>query len=200
MFSWLKRRLPLPPRPVEVHEEPQRIMANGKRSRYAPKDDPQRFVGDPPPLRLVPYGDGLTLCEDSTGLLVGPTDRRLAKVGIYVAKLRGESYYKAACRRGDFSPEATVRLVPEPDNKHDPHAVAVTADDDEAKTAAYISKGHAKRFERLLASGEPLRVIAIRGTGAGTACEKINVLAGHPDLVAHLLSPRPEGLPKPQTR
>lgn len=172
----------------------------GGPSRYVPKDDPDRFAGNPPPLHLVPYGpDNFTLCEDSTGLLVGPTDRRLAKVGIYVAKLRGEAYHEAASRRGDFSPGTDVRLVPEPDNPHDSNAIAVTADEDGAPTAGYISKGNAKRWGRLLVGGQPLRVIALRGTCAGEPCESISILAAHPALIAHLLSPRPLRLPRPKT-
>lgn len=72
-----------------------------------------------------------------------------------MAKLRGLAYHLTACHRGDFALGAAVRLVPEPDNPHDPNAVAVTADEDEA--AAYISKGNAKRWGRL---GQPLRVVA----------------------------------------
>lgn len=201
MFSWLKRRQGSTTVPVVEPAQPEpRLMADGEPSRYVPKDEPQRFAGDPPPLHLVRSGGELVLVEASTGLLVGPTDRRLAKVGIYVAKLRGERYHKTTCKQGDFAPEATVRLVPEPDNKHDPNAVAVTADEDNAKTAAYISKGYAKRFGRLVSGGEPLRVISLKGTTSGAACEKITILAGHPDLVAHLLSPRPRGLPRPQLR
>lgn len=203
MLEWLKRRQRPATTPTEETNRPAespRLLADGEPSRYVPKDDPQRFAGSLPPLHLVRYGDGLTLCEDSTGLLVGPTDRRLAGVGIYVARLRGEKYHKQACRRGNFTPGSTVRLVREPDNKHDPNAVAVTEDRDGAPVAAYVSKGYAKRFGRLLASGEPLRIIAIRGTGPNRPCESITLLAGHPDLVAHLLSRRPRGLPKPQTR
>lgn len=201
MFSWLKRRQQSAT--VQASKAPEqaepRLMADGEPSRYVPKDDPQRFAGDPPPLHLVRSGGELVLVEDSTSLLVGPTDRRLAKAGIHIAKLRGESYHQTACKRGDFAPGATVRLVPEPDNKHDPNAVRVTADADDARRAAYISKGYAKRFGRLIAGGEPLRVISLKGTTSGAACEKITILAAHPDLVAHLLSRRPKGLPRPQT-
>lgn len=198
MFSWLKRRRQASA-PAPAQAAPQPIMADGEPSRFVPKDDPQRFAGDPPPLHLVRSRGELVLVEDSTGLLVGPTDRRLAKTGIYIAKLRGESYHKTACKRGDFTPGATVRLLPEPDNKHDPNAVRVTADEDDAKTAAYINKGAAKRFGRLTASGEPLRVISLKGTTSGAACEKITILAAHPDLVSHLLARRPKGSPQPQT-
>ena len=87
-----------------------------------------------PPLRLIPYADSgriqvLRLCEDTTGLLVGPTDRRLFRAGVYSYNLRGETYNSTACRLGDFRPGTPVRLVSTPDN---PHAVAVTSDTDGA--------------------------------------------------------------------
>lgn len=201
MFSWLKRlkQANAAPPQADKQDVSQRLLADGEPSRYVPKDDPQRFAGEPPPLHLVRSRGELILVEDSTGLLVGPTDRRLAKAGIYIAKLRGESYHKTACKRGDFAPGVTVRLMPEPDNQHDPNAVRVTANEDDAKTAAYVNKGAAKRFGRLASSGEPLRVISLKGTTSGAACEKITILAAHPDLVAHLLARRPKGSPRPQT-
>lgn len=103
-----------------VNQPPATVVTTATRSApstgqdrwYVPVDgDRERFV-DPasgmPLLHLIRHYSGgedvLRLCEDSTGLLVGPTDRRLAPAGIYVSNLRGENYHKAACRRGDFSP------------------------------------------------------------------------------------------------
>ena len=142
-----------------------------------PDGDSGRFVaadGGMPTLHLIRYRDSrgesvLRLCEDATGLLVGPTDRRLAPAGIYVSNLQGEAYHKAACKVGDFSPGATVRLKREPENPHDP----------------------------LLDSGAVLRAVSLRGTGQRTPCQQIAILAARPEVVAHLLSVRPRGLPKP---
>ena len=158
--------------------------------------------GGMPTLHLIRYRDSsgesvLRLCEDSTGLLVGPTDRRLAAAGIYVSNLQGEAYYKAACKAGDFSPGTTVRLKREPENPHDSFAVAVTADDDDAKVAAYVNKQKARTLSKLLDSGVELRAVSLRGTGQYTPCQQIAILAARPDVVAHLLSPRPRGLPRP---
>ncbi|GAA4399089.1 hypothetical protein GCM10023153_24740 [Ornithinibacter aureus] len=92
---------------------------------YAARDgNAARFVaadGGMPPLHLIRYRDSngetvLRLCEDSTGLLVGPTDRLSAPAGTYVPNLQAESYYKAACKACDFSPGAPVRLKGEPYN------------------------------------------------------------------------------------
>jgi hypothetical protein len=173
---------------------------------YVPQDgNRERFVnptGGMPPLHLVRYRDSggehvLRLCEDATGLLVGPTDRRLAAAGIFVSQLRGESYHKTACRRGDFAPGSAVRLKREADNKHDPFAVAVTADTGSAAVAAYVNKQKARTLAKLLDEGVELAAVSIRGTPSNTPCEQIGVLAARPDVLAHLLSARPRHLPKP---
>lgn len=173
---------------------------------YVPQDgDRQRFVspsGGMPPLHLIRYRDSggeqvLRLCEDTTGLLVGPTDRRLAQAGIYVSQLRGENYHKTACRRGDFSPGTKVRLKREPNNKYDPFAVAITADTDDAAVAAYVNKQKARTLAKLLDQGVELEAVSLRGTPANRPCEQIAVLVARPDVVTHLLSARPRHLPKP---
>jgi hypothetical protein len=172
---------------------------------YVPQDGNRQRFADPdggmPTLHLIRYRESgeqvLRLCEDATGLLVGPTDRRLAPAGIYVTNLRGESYHKTACRRGDFSPGAAVRLKPEPDNKYDPFAVAITADADGAPVAAYVNKAKARTLAKLLDQGIDLHAVSLRGTSANTTCEQISVLVARPEVVAHLLSSRPRHLPKP---
>ncbi|WP_158288660.1 HIRAN domain-containing protein [Ornithinimicrobium flavum] len=154
-----------------------------------------------PPLHLIPYTtagdeDVLTLCEDSTGLLVGPKDRRLQRAGIFAIAARGEAYHKAACQAGDFSPGASVRLVREPDNEHDPNAVAILAEGHRTR-AAYVNKGKARSLAKILDKGIELRAISLRGTASGRVCDQITVLAAAPEVVEHLLSPRPDHLPRP---
>jgi hypothetical protein len=101
---------------------------NNDRWYAAPDGNPQRFIGEDGRLNvhLIRNGQGqdgvLRFCEDSTGLLVGPTDRRLLHAGLLVSNLRGGRYCEADCRAGDFSPGAQMRLVPEPDNAHDSQA------------------------------------------------------------------------------
>lgn len=176
----------------------------GPASSYVPRDgNKERFaaVDGMPPLRLIPYQDSknervLRLCEDSTGLIAGPADARLAKAGIYFSQLRGERYHRAACRAGDFTPGASVRLVREPQNKHDPFAVAVYAEDGKA-VAAYVDKAKARALSKLLDAGEPLEAISVRGTRAGQPCDHIAILAAHPKVLAHLRTPRPRGAPRP---
>ncbi|MEU4558543.1 HIRAN domain-containing protein [Actinoplanes sp. NPDC023936] len=177
--------------------------AEPPQSSYVPKDDPNRFIhpSGRPPLHLVPYRDMmredvLRLCEDSTGLLVSPSDQRLPKIGIFVSQLRGEAYHQDACRTGDFRPGSTVVLRREPDNEYDKNAVAVY-DHTGRHLAAYVNKQKARMLAKLLDSGQPITAISLRGTGPGVPCEQVAVLAGAPDVVAQLLEPRPNHLPPP---
>lgn len=54
----------------------------------------------------------------------------------------------------DFSP-ALVELIPEPDNEHDPNAVAVYADD---RRIGYIKAGNCSHVKKLLASGSVQKI------------------------------------------
>lgn len=161
---------------------------------YVPPDGPiDRFVSVPgamPKLHLVDYQGGLRLREDVTGLLVGPTDRRLSHAGLYVTNLRGEQYYQAAAREADLRPGQTLHLVPEPSNPHDPFAVAVYAEHGEGPVG-YVNKQKARIWSKLIAEGPVLRVISLRGTAARVKCEAVAVLAAEPRIVDHLLSLQP---------
>lgn len=171
---------------------------------YVPTDsNKERFAGPDglPALHLIPYRDSggedvLRLVEDSTGLLVGPTDRRLPPIGVYISQLRGEVYHESGCRFGDFSAGARVRLVREPENPHDPNAIAVY-DASGKHLAAYVNKQKARTLSRLLDAGQPIEAISIRGTGPGRVARQVAILAARPEVLAHLMSPRPTHLPTP---
>ncbi|MEU0437240.1 HIRAN domain-containing protein [Streptomyces sp. NPDC006290] len=167
---------------------------------YVPSGEPRdRFV--PPPgrlhrLHLIEYQGGLRLCEDATGLLIGPTDERLQRAGLYVANLRGVTYYQAAARQADLRPGQPLRLVLEPDNPHDAHAVGVYSNGGSGPIG-YVNKQKARVWSRLIAEGAQLSAVSLKGTGPGVKCEAVAVLAAEPRVVAHLLSPRPASLPRP---
>jgi hypothetical protein len=171
---------------------------------YVPQDgNVDRFVGADglPPLRLIQYRDTtgesvLRLCEDTTGLLVGPTDRRLPRAGVYVSQLRGEAHHEAECRAGNFHPGEPVRLVREPDNPYDKNAVAVY-DATGQYMAAYVNKQKARTLAKLIDSGAEIEAISVRGTRAGVGCDQVAILAARPDVLQHLLAPRPAGSPTP---
>lgn len=164
----------------------------------APDGNNQRFIGTDgrPTVHLIRYDGVLRFCEDSTGLLVGPTDRRLLPAGLLVSNLRGGRYYEADCRAGDFSPGATVRLVPEPDNPHDDRAVAVF-DRTGRYRAGYVNKMKARAYLKRLAGGEELVAISLRGSRPGGDAGVVSILAAAPDVIAHVRASRPAGSPPP---
>jgi hypothetical protein len=149
-----------------------------------------------PRLHLVDYQGGLRLCEDTTGLLIGPTDHRLDRAGLYVTNLRGKKYYAEAARVADLRPGQRLRLVPEADNAYDPFAIAVYPAQGN-DPVGYVNKQKARAWSKLLADGLRLDTISLRGTGPGVKCEAVTVLAAAPEVVTHQLSPRPAGLPRP---
>ncbi|MEH1030007.1 HIRAN domain-containing protein [Micromonospora profundi] len=171
---------------------------------YVPQGgDPDRFIGANglPTLRLIPYRDTggehvLRLCEDDTGLLVGPTDRRLPRAGVYISQLRGEAHHRAECRAGNFTSGEPVRLVREPENPYDRNAVAVY-DATGKYMAAYVNKQKARTLAKLMDSGAEIQAISIRGTRSGIGCDQVAILAASPDVLRHVLSPRPAGAPQP---
>lgn len=167
---------------------------------YVPSDGAKdRFVPPPgrmPRLHLIEYQEDLRLCEDETGLLVGPTDQRLHLAGLYATNLRGGRYYAKAARDADLRPGRLVRLIPEPDNPHDPSALSVHPEQGPGPVG-YVNKAKARSWSKLLAEGVRLRAISLRGTGPGKPCNAVAVLAADPKVIDHLLSPRPIGLPAP---
>lgn len=139
-----------------------------------------------PTLFLQMHDGRLWLTEPSTGLLVSVGNRRLSRMGIWTARVRGVGYHKVAVRNGAFQPGAPVRLLREPDNAYDKNAVAVCSVDDD-HPAGYINKGMATGLSKLIESGAPLRAISLAGQSPGEYGSNIDVLAATPAVVEHLL-------------
>lgn len=170
---------------------------------YVPPDgNTERFIGADglPGVHLIQYptGEGVVLrfCEDSTGLLVGPTDRRLLPAGLLVSNLRGGRYYEHDCRAGDFRPGTEMRLVPEPDNPHDDRAVAAF-DQIGRYRAGYLNKQKARAYLKRITAGEVLAAISLRGSGPGIDTGVVSILVATPAMLAHVRAPRPPGSPPP---
>jgi hypothetical protein len=210
-MGWLRRLLGDTTTAAPDRQQPTRTPApshhsddDGDGRWYVPQDgNPTRFVGDDglPTLRLITYTDTtgetvLRFCETSTGLLVGPSDTRLAKAGLLVSQLRGESYHQPACRTGNFSRGATVRLVPEPENPYDDRAVAVY-DATGRHKCGYVNKQKARAYLKRLAAGEQLEAISLRGTSAGRPCAQVTIVAATPAALARVGEPMPAGAPRP---
>jgi hypothetical protein len=185
-------------------DQPDKVADNPDLGWCAPQDgDSDHIVGPDgePALHLIPYRDTagevvLQLCEDMTGLLIGPLDSRLPRAGVYVAQLRGQAFHQMGCTAGDFRPGVPVRLVREPDNEFDSNAVAVY-DNTGRHLAAYVNNQKARILARLIDSGKPIEAVSIRGTGPGHPCDQVAVLAASPTVLRKLLEPRPPNLPLP---
>lgn len=150
-------------------------------------------------LHLIEYEneDGtpvLRFCEDSTGLLVSPTNRQLAPSGLLIGALKGGWYYDS--KDGDFSPGADLLLVPEPHNEYDDQAVAVF-DQTGKYQAGYMNKMKARAYLKRLATGEELAAISLRGGGPGELAGNGAILVATPEVLAHVRGPRPPGSPPP---
>jgi hypothetical protein len=83
-------------------------------------------------LWLERAGDGYRLRDAASEELVRDDDER-----IHVVKVAGVSFRGDELQDDAFSPGKRLALVAEPDNEHDPHAIAVW-DADRRKQAGYV--------------------------------------------------------------
>lgn len=116
---------------------------------------------------------------------VNPRSRTAYRAGLHSFLLRGSGHYGAAAKAGRFTPGAEVQLVREPDNPHDPNAIAVYAERARA-IAGYVPKGQAKRLAVLMDAGTPLVGISTRGAGAGREGVVPQILVCEQRLMEHL--------------
>jgi len=70
-------------------------------------------------------GRGFWLRDAGSGAALGWHDERLAECGAHVLAVAGTSHRSDALQDDAFAPGRTLSLVPEPENPHDPHAIAV---------------------------------------------------------------------------
>jgi hypothetical protein len=70
-------------------------------------------------------GRGYWLRDAATGDALSWTGERLARGGARVLTVAGTSYREDALQDDAFAPGKPLALVPEPENEHDPHAIAV---------------------------------------------------------------------------
>lgn len=132
-------------------------------------------------LRLKRVRDLLVLTAPG-GEWINPFSPALRRLGITMFKLRGVAYYAEAAKAGDFSPGAPVRLVREPDNKHDPNAIAVYAADGTGP-AGYVNKQNAARLTKVIDSGEQLEALSVRGARPGRDDVPVMILVTTPSTL-----------------
>ena len=70
-------------------------------------------------------GRGFWLRDAASGDALRWEDERLAAAGVRVIAVAGASYRLDALADPAFAPGSKLALVPEPENEHDPNAVAV---------------------------------------------------------------------------
>jgi hypothetical protein len=133
---------------------------------YAEPEDYER----PPVLTLRPWDYGHGLEETAAGYGFATPEGRIwaahqclwstwRELGVLVINVVGETYHLEDLADPSFEPGNPVRLFPEPDNPHDPKAIAIrnwTTD----KTAGYVKKGSTSRLRNLL-HAEDIRVMVL---------------------------------------
>ncbi|MDQ5822161.1 MAG: HIRAN domain-containing protein, partial [Actinomycetota bacterium] len=82
-------------------------------------------------------GRGFYLRDAETGEPIRWLDPRLARAGAHVVRVAGTSYRPDELRDPGFEPGKALALVREPENLHDPNAIAVWSED-RAAQAGYV--------------------------------------------------------------
>jgi hypothetical protein len=99
-------------------------------------------------------GRGFWLRDAASGDALRWDDERLAAAGARVLPVAGASYRLDALQDPAFAPGSKLALVPEPENEHDPNAVAVW-DAERRLQAGYVPAEAAPELEL------PLQAIAL---------------------------------------
>jgi hypothetical protein len=124
----------------------------------------------PPVLTLKEWDYGAGLDAEASGFGFVASDGRTwpagnckrstwDELGVLVINIVGAGYHLDDLSDPSFNPGQPLRAVSEPDNPHDPKAIAVrnwTAD----LTAGYVKKGSTSRLRNLV-EGHDLRVMAL---------------------------------------
>lgn len=179
--------------PTPPSDYPERTPAS---EMWLPRSGPDKIpelkdADGMPTLRLmektVNGETALRLCHVGTGRWTVEGDTRLPRAGIWAVKARGTSYHQSQIRKAGLTMGGPVELVREPNNEHDPYAVAIVSN---GQRVGYYNKGKAKRLATLMDAGTTFEAVCL---------DPINVwvLAAEPHVMAHLRSPWPQGAPKP---
>jgi hypothetical protein len=162
-----KETKPLPPVRVESESVPGTHETEARDEvEYADRQD-----YDPLPvltLRRWDYGHGLD--EDASGYGFTAPDGKVwpahnclwstwQELGVLVINVVGVSHHLDDLADPSFDPGRPIRLLPEPENPHDPNAIAIRNWKAES-TAGYVKKGSTQRLRNLL-RGQDLRVMAL---------------------------------------
>ncbi|WNM65738.1 hypothetical protein SEA_VULPECULA_28 [Arthrobacter phage Vulpecula] len=167
--------------------EKERASAAGQtvkehRAGYMPADQAKRLlVPGPdglPPLRLVSSRNGLDLALPS-GQLIDHRLLALRHFQIFGFRVAGTSFYVDADKPPrQFRVGQKVGIAREPDNAHDPNAVALTIGRPAAKFG-YVNQQRAKWIAELIDGGQELRALVLHTSSP-------RVLITTTEMLAHL--------------
>lgn len=184
----LERRGPRKPRSASESAARAASLGTVSRAEYLDSEAEARAL-DPgpdglPDARLERVRDRLLVVTPHGW--VNPRSRTAAsRAGLWSVVLRGGGYHESALKRGDFRPGAEVRLVREPDNPHDPNAIAVYASG-ARDVSGYVPRGYAKRLANLIDGGADLVALSVRGSGRGSDTTTPHLLICERRLYEHL--------------
>ncbi|MGP9537016.1 HIRAN domain-containing protein [Brachybacterium sp. AOP43-C2-M15] len=158
--------------------EPREGAPPSKSDTYLSEEESTFYLVRDSSGRLPVHVAGGWFQHPETGKRVGPGNRALQRAGVWSYTVRGTAYYPEDGIAGNTSPGARVRFRREPENSHDPNAVAVLAldADGEARRVGYVNKGYARTLSKRLAAGETINARFIRGSLAGVQHDGIAVV------------------------
>lgn len=123
-----------------------------------------------PPLHFTTYQGAEWLAEDTSGKLVNVQNRYLRRIGVWASRVRGDQHYPNAAKLGP------AEFVREPDNEHDPNAIAIYSD---GAKIGYVNKQKAVGLTKLLDAGTVLQVRII-------SVDPPKWVAAEPHVMTHL--------------
>lgn len=124
-----------------------------------------------------------------SGKRVKPASRAVRRHGLTAFNVRGVSYHEAGHRAADTRPGRPAYLRREPDNQHDPNAVAVygVADTGRRRKIGYVNKGLARSVAKRMDSGERISAWFMRGDPPGQDYSTASVILADEHTVSRLL-------------
>jgi hypothetical protein len=118
-------------------------------------------------------GRGFWLRDAATGDALSWDDARLAAGGARVLPVAGASYRSDELQDEAFAPGQPLAIVPEPENEHDPHALAIW-DAERRVQAGYVPAAAAREL------APPLQAVSLWEWREGNRRVGLRVLVASP--------------------
>ncbi len=160
--------------------EPAPVTSRERDSIWASAAEADALLGDLAPGDDLPltleFGPGGLLPTTPDGKHLAPGNRHLNRLGIHWLNARGAQYYQDERAQIMIRPGDPVILKREPENEHDPNAIAVQR---EGLTLGYVNKGLARRLAKRMDRDEYFRAVALR-------LEPLSIIVGTPERLAKI--------------